>query len=140
MIEYQWSIVCEHAVVDRFTNNLSLLHVVDQITVGGSPESGQPMPMPFDIMTLWQRGDVESPEVAQTRTVIVAPNGDEISSTEVHVDLTDNRRLRARLRVVGMPFRGFGRYRLRADVQEDGDWVVVGGVSLEVRQKEPVPD
>jgi len=140
MTECQWTIVCEHAVVDRFTNNLSLLHVVEQITVGGSPETGELMPIPFDIMTLWERGDLESPEVAQTRTVIVAPNGDEISSTEIPVDLTEYRRLRARLRVVGMPFSGFGRYRLRVDLQDDGDWMVVGGVSLEVRQKELSPD
>ena len=85
MIECKWTIVCEHAVVDRFTNNLSLLQVVDQISVGGVPESNTQMPLPFDAMTLWERDDLESPETGQTRTVIVDPNGEETSATETIV-------------------------------------------------------
>jgi len=84
MITCRWSIACEHAVVDRYTNNVSLLHIIDQITVRVPPEPASPIPISLDVMTLWERGDAESPESGESRTVIVTPQGEEVSHTATH--------------------------------------------------------
>ncbi len=59
MITCRWSIACEHAVVDRYTNNVSLLHIIDQITVRVPPEPASPIPISLDVddaVGTWRRG------------------------------------------------------------------------------------
>lgn len=139
MITCRWSIACEHAVVDRYTNNVSLLHIIDQITVRVPPEPASPIPISLDVMTLWERGDAESPESGESRTVIVTPQGEEVSHTATRVDLTEHQRLRSRLRVLGLPFHGYGKYQFRVDLMQGGEWQAVGAAYVDVVEGEVSP-
>ena len=132
MIRCRWTIACHHAVVDTYTNNVSLLQIIDQITVKRLLERGEAIALPFELMTIWERGKEGESEAAVIRFVLESPDGNELGSTEVPVDLTQHQRSRARLMVAGLPFHGYGRYRLRVDLREDGDWVAVGGTDLDI--------
>lgn len=132
MAEHRWSILCSHAVVDRFTNNVSLLDLVEQITVGSSETPSGPIPIALDLMTMWERTVSDAPEASRSRVVIVSPDGTEDELAQSTIDLTGHQRLRIRLRVMGIPFHGFGRYRFRVDRQVGDGWVPAGHTELHV--------
>ena len=139
MIEHRWSIACHHAVVDRYTNNVSLLHLIEQITMTGRPEPDGLIPITFDIMTLWERGELDEPETRMSRIVVLNPDGCECELAERSINLTEHQRLRARLTVTGVPFQGFGRYCFRTDIKDGETWLDVGRVCIDVAQGEAKP-
>jgi len=76
MIHHRWSIACARAVVDRYTNNISLEHIIEQINIQGPLPTENAIPIELDIMTLWATDEPGDSEIAQSRLTIVAPDGE----------------------------------------------------------------
>ena len=138
MIHHRWSIACARAVVDRYTNSLSLEHIIEQINIQGPLPTENAIPIELDIMTLWETDEPGDTEIAQSRLTIVAPNGEELGSNEAQVDLTKHIRLRNRVHLSGLPFSGYGQYVFRVDLQRDDTWETVGNVYIDIAQVDPV--
>jgi len=88
MIDHVWTVVCSRAVVDRFSNNVSLQNVLEQFSIRDEPEPGGLIPIPFEVMTLWTRSDFEMPAQGSQRLTLFSPSGDIIKEHEFAVDLT----------------------------------------------------
>ena len=134
MIQHRWSIACTQAVVDRYTNNISLEHIIEQINIQGPLPTENAIPIELDIMTLWATDEPGDTEIAQSRLTIVAPNGEELGSNEAQVDLTKHVRLRNRAHLSGLPFAGSGQYVFRVDLLRGNTWETVGNVYMDIVQ------
>jgi hypothetical protein len=132
MIDHVWTVVCTRALIDRDTNNISLVEVLEQLTVAGAlPET---INLVMEIVTLWERHDLDAPARGRAQVRLVTPDGQLANPLQYDVDLTTHVRTRSRVQVPGFPFRGFGRYEFRLELQPDGgvDWHEVSRTPLQI--------
>lgn len=136
MIGHVWTVICSRVLIDRDTNNVTLVEVLEQVTLvaSGPPPPESAVPLEMEIVTLWERRDENVPARARARIHLVAPDGKTANPLEYVVDLTTHVRTRSRTQVKGFPFRGFGRYEFRVAVRQDGqeDWQEVSRAPLQV--------
>ena len=119
-----WALLCETTIVDRDTNNVSLINVVDEITVPASPPQGPRGPaietvvdLDLRMAILWARSSSDVPETGEARIRVIAPD-DRISvSSEVEVDLSHSQRMRAVGHLLESPFPSWqeGQYLFKIE-------------------------
>jgi hypothetical protein len=127
MIEHIWTIVCRVTCIDRFSNNVSLIEVVEQLRATPVDDTEEHVPAQLDIVTLWSRSNDNVPTRGAARTRLVAPGGEELLNVEYEVDLTNHPRARNRGRIVGFPVTASGKYEFRTERRlEDGGWETLG--------------
>ncbi|MEA3344807.1 MAG: hypothetical protein U9Q78_00935 [Chloroflexota bacterium] len=136
MIDHVWTVVCSRSVIDRDSNNVCLLNVLEQITVGGKPtaEDVEAIPIEMEVVSLWARSDLDVPTGGAERLTLVSPSGEVLFSGESEIDLSAHRRFRNRARFRGLPIREEGRYVFRVESQADDEvgWHHAADIPLEV--------
>lgn len=137
-MQHMWTIPCRVAIIDRTTNNVSLIDIVEEVTVAhpdAEPAAGVPgVPMLFDIMTLWRRENPDQPETGFSKMSLLSPQGAVLVEAETDVDLRTFKRCRATTKLVGIPVAGPGTYQFRVERRADSSmpWEEVGRVPLDV--------
>ena len=137
-----WSVACSHAVVDRDSNNVSLLNVIEQLRIQEAPRPDAVLPIQLDVMTLWAREDPEVPETGNSRLKFVSPAGKTLGTFEAVVDLSSHERSRAKLTFQGLPLRNSGIYKFRIEQKSEGAtrWRKVSEIPLSVLFSEPADE
>jgi hypothetical protein len=138
MAEHVWSVLCYKGCIDKFTDQISLLDVVELLPVSfeRSPmelrESG--LDVQLQLVSLWTRSKPESPEVAHTRVSLLTPDRSIEGQDEQVVDLQRCSRIRTFFKMTALPFRDFGVYVFVVE-QSDGTrdrWREVARIPLEI--------
>jgi hypothetical protein len=141
MIEHVWSVLCSKSITDRETNNICLLDVLEQFSLGTEVPVDEEimLPVTFELVTLWSRGPDDEPGRGRARITFQSPGGDVLNSREYDLELTDFRRSRSRTRIEGLLVRGPGRYVFIIDLKGEGDaeWRQAGSVPLYVVSRVP---
>jgi hypothetical protein len=137
-----WAILCERAVVDRETNNISLFNVVEEVAVPAQPpvslkELGLPhgvVPVVFRLVVLWSRSDQGVPEKGRGRVRVGMPTETIAFGGEFDVDLMEFLRSRAMINLPGLPIGGGdGIYRFLIDGKTNSeDWTQMFELPLRV--------
>ena len=127
-----WAIFSENAIVDRRSNNLSLIEVIEELTVPAPPplEAAQPreqpqIPFDFFLSILFERTDLGTGEAGRYRVTMVGPNGIKSEPREHEIDLMDFSRSRSigRMGVSPLPLTVEGQYSFKIDVMSaEADW------------------
>jgi hypothetical protein len=140
-VEHIWSVVCRLSIVDQQRNNVSLIEIMERLQFRGEeveiPEDQVAgLPYPVELVTLWSRSELNTPEVSRARVLVVSPEGKSLNEEgqEYPVDLTQYQRFRAMGRFDVLPFVGNGLYRFVVQkFDEDNDsWVNVASIPLEI--------
>lgn len=108
MIRHVWTVLCSQSIIDRETNNLSLIEVLEQITVVATPVAGREgvIPLHMEVVTSWVRTVPERPARGRSRLSFVRPSGVLAESIQEHeIDLSDNGRLRHRIKIAGLTIK-----------------------------------
>ncbi len=146
-----WTVLCQKSIIDQESNNISMIDVVEQLSVmtektGEKPSQtsddlalgATPAVIPFrlEVVTLWTRDSIDLAESQLSRMKIVSPSGKELFSAERSVDLTKHVRSRGRQISIGFPFLASeeGVYCFiieKWDAQKE-DFVEVSNVPLQV--------
>lgn len=145
MAKHHWSILCRRAVVDKFTNQLSIIETIHELALTLGPgEDGSAaeippdtrVPLDLQLVSLWSRDDPKRPEVFWTRLEVEPPNGEASQSQQLVGSLEGgHRRTRLIYRVPSIPFAGSGTYYfvISASADEDGDYREVTRAPLELK-------
>lgn len=140
MINHYWTVLCSASTIDKDTNNVSLLNVIERITIfGQSPPKGEvgAVPNPASIVSLWGRSDLNTPERGTVLMIIEFDEGGKPIQTDPHeigIDLSEYQRLRTRLNLNLLPIMGEGRHWIRVSLRhsnEDG-WTPVVSIPYEI--------
>lgn len=136
MIRHVWSVYCANSVIDKASNNVTLIEVIERIEVGPQSDPDQQMLLPIisNLVTLWSRRQVDTPVRGRVKTQFHDPSGAVMGEWEYDVDLTVERRTRNRARLPGLQVRGSGIHEWRILVWDDGDsaWEEVAAVPIEI--------
>jgi hypothetical protein len=134
MIEHVWSILCSASIIDSNSNNVSLINVVEQLTL--SPDASFPLEIMIglEIVTLWILSDPDQPAKGKSRLVFVNPSGEESELGQAEIDLTSFIRFRQTARIQGLPLKEPGRHIFRVEYANDadGDTQVVANIPLDI--------
>ena len=127
-----WAILSENAIVDRRTNNVSLIEIIDELTVPVTPppqaegSGAEPGTRPtLRLTVLYARSDYGSAEKSLTRIRMVDPGNREFQIMEQEIDLTEYPRVRSsgRLGLSPLPLNVEGLYSFKIEVSTPtSDW------------------
>ncbi|MCB9637393.1 MAG: hypothetical protein H6728_10345 [Myxococcales bacterium] len=143
MISHVWTVICSRSVIDEDTKNISLMDVVEQVTIDAESAKQKDvlLPLPFEVVTLWSREDEAGKSNTEARLRLLSPEGTEINQQFYKIDLSEHPRMRTRIRVPGLPFVGPGNYVFCVDLRrQDGEtWREVARVPLQLQVESPQP-
>ncbi|HKV11895.1 MAG TPA: hypothetical protein VJ725_27365 [Thermoanaerobaculia bacterium] len=141
MAENIWSVLCYKASLDQDNNQVSLLDILEELTlVPGQEISSRErigLGHHMEFVTLWRRTAVEKPETARMKLEILSPGNKNLGTAELEINLETVRRYRGIIKLDMLPFDGFGVYQFRLSKKDEGlvDWEEVARVPLEVNEK-----
>ena len=136
-----WTILCQNSVTDAETNNISLFNVVEEVRLPAQPPqslseavSRNISPAVLELVVLWVRSDMDSPEKGYGRVKVTQSQGVETPiGQEFEVDLTRFLRVRSRLRLAGLPISDEGHYLFKVDGKSSGqEWTEMFELPLRV--------
>lgn len=139
-MKHVWSVLCSRGIIDKKSNNVSLIEVIEELKLFSETNSlteeaanviGQ---MSADWVTLWIRSNLEEPERGAVRDAIIAPSGKIIVEREYEVDLQTHKRNRTTRRIMLPPARESGVYLLRTQLRSERrkNWKTMSDVPLDV--------
>ena len=144
MIKHIWSIIAQKAMIEAQTNSLSLIGVLEEITVGinknlNNENSTINVPINYDVVSYLSR-DKEGPN-PEMKIEIVNPAGKIVKSFEYIVDWEKGKqRMRAKVNINGFVVDGEGNYTFKIGLKENGDYKTLAELPLLVRlSNEPLP-
>ena len=126
-----WAILCEGAVTDRESNNVSLFNIIEELGVPAQPperlgDLGLPpgvFPGTFALVILCTRANLDTPETAHGRIRLVAPDNATLLSLDFEMDLSEFLRGRLIINMPGLPISSEGLYLFKIDGKSpDSDW------------------
>jgi hypothetical protein len=144
MAEHVWSVLCYSKSIDKETNVISLLHVIDKIGLEQSEELGATLaekgpvifPIQMDLVSWWVRSDYSQPERTTTvRLVTVMPSGEKLYQPLSNIDLERRTSWHYIIKFTNFPFRGLGLYWLAFEKmvsQEPDTWQRVARIPVEL--------
>lgn len=141
MIEHYWTVLCSKSMIDADSNNISLLNVIEQFNIVGSPPGDKEVggiPADATIVSMWGRSNYQKPERGDARYIIEYKKGKLKKETEGHeiaVDLSEHRRYRTRINMPILPAMGEGIHRIQVMIKGNGEdgWRNVSSLPYEVR-------
>ena len=151
MARHVWSVLCSKTLIDKNSNNTSLIEIVEAVSVDAEPihiESKDDVPRvqaSYDFVTLWTRDDPDVPETGVvTRLIVKMPNGWKLSVGEQVFDLENSTRMRVNRVLSTIPIQGPGVHELviqRQKTLKSGKkrWYSEASIPLEV-SFEPLSD
>jgi len=137
MIDNVWAVLCSKTIIEQETNNISLITVIEHITVPKAQE-GVSIAVPLELATLWERRDPDLPASGHARISLELPGGKApvVAQGEFPVDLSSYRRLRGLFLIHDLPVPAAGTYYFRVELREENEdnWRQVARVPLEISE------
>jgi len=140
MIDHVWTVLCSHAVIDKGSNNVSLLDVVEQLNIRDEPSPEGGILFSLDLMTLWARACLDRSAQGRGRVTFLSPSGEvKEGPFEYDIDLSEHKRNRSTGRFRSLHISGSGRHVFRVELRNEGEteWRQVADIPLEINFTPP---
>lgn len=146
MAEHVWSVLCDRSVIDKSSNQVSLLNVVESLKLfvdkeeldklrqlGGGSEEAPSFKRRMHFVTWWVRSALDVPETVPIRIVVISPRGERGGTASATVDLSEKSSYRIQIVIDGLKYLGEGRYWFAVEQKVDEEeWSEVARVPLSV--------
>ena len=134
MIDHVWSVLCETSLLDQDSKLISLINVLEQLTIPEVPAPDKELPIVVNLVSTWVRSDLNVPSQGQSQINFVSPSGNVLQVLANNIDLTKYERLRARGQFRGLKLPEEGQYHFDVEFREDDqhDWSKVASVPLKI--------
>jgi hypothetical protein len=143
-VRYLWTIICRKSIEDSKTRTISIFEILEQVTIQVPKDlleriktsTGEKfgIPLEYEIVSMWERDDINAKQNVATIIEIVDPTGEVIQKVEQPLPFADGKRnVRLTGKVQGFPVTKSGIYRYRIRLKE-GDSVSEpkGDIPLEI--------
>ncbi|MGE0582936.1 MAG: hypothetical protein AB7P31_12495 [Steroidobacteraceae bacterium] len=139
MAQHVWSILCREPLIDRQTNSLSLVGVLEEVQVefaypkGSEPPELPVTAMPIHVVSYWVRDPREKGVVERLRARILSPSRKQIGTIEHQFSMVDHVRARNVLTARALRLASAGRYTV--EIQQPAGkekWRTVARLPLDV--------
>ena len=142
MIKHIWTVLCRQSIIDKNSNNISLLNVSEKLNVNFSLKKGQQridkeimIPAQHELVSFWVRDVAEKEEFITTLIEIIDPEKKILGKFEKKLIFAKNiKRVRARAQFARLKISKNGVYYfvVKFKANKDQNWKVVTQVPLEI--------
>ncbi|MBL6960578.1 MAG: hypothetical protein ISR59_05675 [Anaerolineales bacterium] len=135
MIKHIWSVVCQGSIEDKSTNLLSIINILEELTIEGDPSSDKILPLPIQVVTLWTRTNSDIPAQAESRYTFVSPSKTILKEQPLKINLSKYQRLRARVNFSMLNFtEGSGIYTFCVEYRgnQTEEWTEKASIPIDV--------
>jgi len=138
MAKIVWAVFCQSAIIDRTTNNLSIINQFDELhptpppTLQQKKKSVAVAAFQCALACVWEREKPAISETVPVRIRLVGPDKRALPIAEAFVDLRKSRRSRLITNLPGLPIIGEGTYTFIYEVRFGTRWKRVTDVSISV--------
>ena len=149
MIKHIWSILCRKSIVDNETNNISINDVFEQLSVDLKVKKDDVdklklinIPIEFEVVSMWVKNDKTNLK-GNLNVEILNPKGAVVKNFEQPLEMPETmKRLRSRLRIMGLVVEQPGDYIFKISFKEEGQklYKAVAEIPLEINLKKEVVD
>ena len=142
MARHIWSLPCREAIIDRSSNSLTLVGVLEEIQVTIAKPADAPSDPPpvgtldFVVVSHWIKAEEPDVEDMKLRSRFYAPSGKLLGQSEHPFSFKGHRRARNVLNIRGLPLPEEGQYTI--ELQEpagESRWRTVAKLPLDVKIK-----
>lgn len=146
MIKHIWSVLCRESIIDGETNNISLLNIFEQLSADVSisaPDKKHArvnIPIKYEIVSLWAKSGNKKVSV-KVEVEVVDPQGKKLKNFIQELEFPAKmRRMRSRLRIMGMLLTVPGDYKYKVKIREENqdEYVTVAELPLQVDLKKEI--
>ncbi len=139
-MKHIWTVICRQSILDEETKNISLLNIVEKLTINVSPSAeiedakDLSLPINFEIVSLWQK-EKKGKENFEVKVILTDPNGKVLNEYIKELSTpADKNRQRYILKSSGLKLTTSGNYTFKVAVKSDGNkrFKTVSVVPLEV--------
>ena len=141
MIRHIWTVYCQDVLIDR-QNNVSMIRVIDQITLGPEADGVElyEIPVSSKLITLWTREEWDTPVTSKMRMRFIGPDGSELPSSapSMVVDLQEHLRSRVTGELDNLLIKGSGTHEWvveRLDEGKEDSWIEEARIPVEIKIK-----
>ncbi len=127
-ISFAWAMLCQSSSVDANNNNLSLFNLIEEITVGITPDPTQKLPeivnvpFPFHLVTLWKRNIENLNPTADVEVKLFDPKNKELQKIEYKLVFPDGKKnLRSIIQSPVFSVTDTGGYVFKISMKESGE-------------------
>lgn len=139
MAKLNFALLCSRAIVDKETSQLSIIDVVEGVTIKAPAEAIKdtstvyPLQIPLLLVLDVSRSQADVPETVQMRVRALAPNGTDFGGGELALELQGAVRGRGFMTVSNLPVSSEGTYIFDVKtLSSDGNWSTAAEVSFSV--------
>ncbi len=138
MIQHFWTIACSRSLIDERTKNISLIDVLEEITLPPDflkRHKINKLPLQLEVISFWGRAEEKVPARGKGRLQFVDPNGEVLQEQEYDIVLDEFSRSRTRMYVDELPLTSQGRYNFVVSLQNpDGSWKILSELPIQVAE------
>jgi hypothetical protein len=140
-MKHIWSVLCRKSIIDSETNNISLNDVFEQLSINIDASANKSIktkiniPVEFEVVSMWLNTTGQKIFKAEMEVNFVTPEGTIINSLKQNIEVSNMaRRLRTRLKSLGLGVGDSGTYTFEVKIKEYGEdkFKTVAKIPLEV--------
>jgi hypothetical protein len=120
VIEHVWSVLCQNSAVDNETGSVSLLNVLETITILGEARGEIKLHVNHEVFSEWVRTDEKLPAKGMMRLSFCNTENECKQKLELPVDLSEQVFARTRIKLSGLTISGPGRYKFIVELKLEG--------------------
>ncbi len=136
MIKHIWSLISQTSIEDKSTSLLSIINIIEELTIQEGPSADKILPLPIQVVSLWTRKDSNIPAEAEARYTFVAPSQTILKEHPLKINLSEFQRLRARVNfsMLSLP-EGSGIYTFCVECRDNQseEWDKVASIPLVIK-------
>jgi len=141
-IKHIWSVLCKESITNQDDNLISLIGVLEELNSKLPPlgdnlkkDTKLAIPFNFELVNYWTK-DLEKEVIINIKVEIIDPNSQKLTeTTNSALFPKNNKRLRTRLKIQGLPVTVNGRYTFKISCAEGNEskLLVVAEIPLDVK-------
>ena len=135
MIEHAWSLLCQATIIDKDTNLISIINVIEAIKIAETPSEEKTLNAPIQFVSVWSRTNLGKTHKGESLYAFYSPSGELIKEVEHPVDLKKYERMRTRVSLGDMKLPdGSGKYEVKVKYRnnKDDEWRDVASIPLKI--------
>jgi hypothetical protein len=125
MAKVDWAILCERAIAEAQANTVSLVCILENITLAGVPPADLKnvgVPFRFYVVQQWVRTKSQISEMVEGRVVLKSPDGKQLGHMDYQVDLRKTPAARVISQIPAFPYAGVGVYKVQVQIKQGSTW------------------
>jgi len=134
VINHVWSVLCQNAVVDNETGSVSLINILETITVFSEAKGEVKIPISYEIFSEWIREENNHPATGMMRLFFCNAQNECKHQLELPIDLREHLFARTRIKLAGLTINGSGWYKFLVELKIAGSdkWELKASLPLMV--------